>query len=355
MAEYDFSQADAAIFDTQHNAARVLREVLARLGFRRIELFDSIKSASGLTGAGTPDLILLDADGEEGEALRLIRTLRNDPGTPNPYACVIATTWQPTPALLMRVTNAGADDLMIKPVSPKQVQERIASLIENRKNFVVTADYTGPDRRKSPREGAQVPVLEAPNTLRLKATGKWTQAGIRQLMVEANHFVAAQKRLRTSIQVAFLVEFGMPGLLRRPAEKLAVDHIARISGFIDDLLRRLEENEDLAPVEAVGRSVRSLAEKLCAAASQGTVDPSDVTQLQTLSRALMQAADPDRPLESMAAEVSAAVNGYRTRLEQMAQAKAAAAAAAASAAATSPAPAPLTNAGSEPKLAGAAG
>lgn len=354
MAEYDFSQADAAIFDTQHNAARVLRDVLARLGFRRIEIFDSIKAAAGLTGAGTPDLILLDADGEEGEALRLIRQLRNDPGTPNPYACVIATTWQPTPALVMRVTNAGADDLMIKPVSPKQVQDRIVSLIENRKNFVVTADFTGPDRRKSPREGAQVPVLEAPNTLRLKATGRWTQAGIRHLMAEANHFVSAQKRLRTSIQVAFLAEFAIPGLQRRPAEKLAVDHVARIPGFVDDLLRRLDEEGDFAPVEAVGRSIRALAEKLVAAAEQGIVDPADAIQLQTLSRALMQAVDPDRPLEAMVSEVGVAVAGYRTRLEQMAQAKAAAAAAAA--AASPPAGAVPPPAGEpEAKLAGAAG
>ena len=40
----------------------------------------------------------------------------------------------------------------------------------------------------------------------------------------------------------------------------------------------------------------------------------------------MQAVDPDRPLEAMTREVSAAVTGYRSRLEQIAQAKAAAAA-----------------------------
>ncbi|SMH58648.1 Response regulator receiver domain-containing protein [Azospirillum lipoferum] len=332
MPDYDFSQVDAAIIDSQLNTARVFRDVLVRMSFRRIELFDSVKAAAGLLSAGTPDIILVDADGEDTEAFRFIRALRNEPNVPNPFACLIVTTWAPTPALLTRVTNSGGDDLLLKPVSPKQVQDRIATLIEGRKGFVVTADYTGPDRRKSPREGAQVPVLEAPNTLRLKATGQWSQAGVRMLLNEANGFVTAQKRIRASIQIAFLAEFAMPGLSRPVPDRLAVEHVGRIGGFLDDLLRRLTDEGDHAHVEAVARAVKSLAEDIHRQADKGAVSPDDAAELQTMVRALMQATDPERPLEAMTREVTAAVTGYRTRLEQMAQAKAAAAASAAQAA-----------------------
>ncbi|AWU95657.1 response regulator [Azospirillum ramasamyi] len=330
MPDYDFSQVDAAIIDSQLNTARVFRDVLIRLGFRRVELFDSVRAAAGLLNAAMPDLVLLDADGEDSEAFRFIRALRNEPGVPNPFACVIVTTWAPTPALLTRVTNVGGDDLLMKPVSPKQVRDRIVSLIEARKGFVVTADYTGPDRRKSPREGAQVPVLDAPNTLRLKAAGQWTQSGARMLLNEAIANVTIQKRLRASIQVAFLVEFALDGLARPVPDRMAIDHVGRIGGFLDDLLRRLGlvDDGDHAPVEAVARAVKTLADKVRAAAERGGPVPAeDREQLQALSRALMQAVDPDRPLEAMTREVSAAVTGYRSRLEQIAQAKAAAAAA----------------------------
>ncbi|AWK89953.1 response regulator [Azospirillum thermophilum] len=326
MAEYDFSQVDAAIIDTQHNPARVLREVLARLGFRRVEIFDSARTAAGLLGSGTPDLMLIDADSEEAETLRFIRAVRHELTTANPYACVIVTTWQPTSTLLMRVKNAGADDLLMKPVSPKQVQDRIASLIEARKGFVVTADYTGPDRRKAPREGTQIPVLEAPNTLRLKATGRFTQAAARSLLTEANRFVTEQKRLRIGIQIAFLIEFALIGLAQPVPERMAVEHLARVPGFIDELLRRLDQEEgDHAAVEAVGRSLRAMAEAVRGQAESGPVNARDLTELQLTTNTLLHAVDPSRPLEAMAAEVSTAVIGYRTRLEQMAQAKAAAA------------------------------
>ncbi len=328
MPDYDFSQVDAAIIDGQLNTGRVFRDVLIRMGFRRVELFDSVKNAAGLLQAGIPDLVLVDADGEDSETFRFIRALRNDPGVPNPFACVIVTTWAPTPALLTRVTNAGGDDLLMKPVSPKQVRDRIVSLIEARKGFVVTADYAGPDRRKSPREGAQVPVLDAPNTLRLKATGQWTQSGTRMLLNEAIAAVVTQKRLRASIQVAFLVEFALPGLARPVPDRMAVDHVGRIGGFLDDLLRRLGEDGDHAPVEAVARAIKTLADRIRNAADGSPVSAGDREQLSALSRALMQAVDPDRPLEAMTREVSAAVAGYRSRLEQIAQAKAAAAASA---------------------------
>ncbi len=324
MPDYDFSQVDAAIIDPQLNTARVFRDVLARLSFRRIELFDSVKAAIGLLSAGTPDLVLVDADGESDESFRFIRALRNEPGVPNPFTGLIVTTWAPTPALLARVANVGADDLLLKPVSPKQVRDRIIALVEARKGFVITADYTGPDRRKAPREGAQVPVLDAPNTLRMKASGQWSHAAVRPLMTEANAFVVEQKRIRASIQVAFLAEFAKPGLMRPVAERSALDHIGRIGGFIDDLLRRLPDDGSLAHVETVAKSVKRLADKLRAQAEQGAIDSDDVDQLQTLSRALMQGVDPDRSLGDMTREVTTAVTGYRNRLEQMAQAKAAA-------------------------------
>lgn len=328
MPDYDFSLVDAAIIDTQHNTQRVLREVLSRLGLKRVETYGSVRDAAGTVAEATPDLILLDADGEEAEALRLVRSLRNDPDTRNPYACIVATTWQPTPLLLMRVTNAGADDLLVKPVSPKQVQERLATLIETRKKFVVTADYTGPDRRKSPRDGAQVPLLDAPNTLRLKATNRWAHINARQLMAEANSFVNEQKLLRTSVQVSFLIEFAVPGLSARPPERIALDHVARVPGFLDDLMRRLDDGGEPSPAAATAKSLKLLVERLRAQAESGAVAAEELERVRSLARDLMQGLDRNRPLESMTEEVATAVAGYRARLEQMAQAKAEAARAA---------------------------
>jgi len=331
MPDYDFSLVDAAIVDNQSNGLRLMRDVLGRLGIKKVETYSSFKDAAAKLAGATPDLVLIDADGEEAEveAFKLVRSIRNDANTPNPFAGLIVTTWQPTPVLLMRVTNSGADDLLVKPVSPKQVLERIGTLIKDRRGFVVTADYTGPDRRKSPREGAQIPLLDVPNTLKLKATGKWSTTNIRQLMTQAVRQVSEQKVLRSAVQAAFLVEFARVGLLNDPPDRMAIDHIARVPAVVDELVRRLPDDRDTTAAKTAGRALRQLVELVRAKADAGTADGGGVERAVSLSHELMQASDPKRPLESMVREVEAAVAGYRSRLEQLALAKAAEAARAA--------------------------
>lgn len=319
MAEYDFSMVGAAIIDAQPHSLRVLREVMIRLGVKRIEGYGAVKDAAVMLSSDTPDLILIDADGDEAETLRFVRTLRNEPGVPNPFAIVIVTTWQPTPALLVRVTNTGADDLMVKPVSPKHVQERLTALIEGRKKFVVTADYTGPDRRKAPREGAQIPLLDVPNTLRLRATGRWDQASLRQAMAEACHQVNGQKLLRGSVQVAFLVELARPGLVA--AEKAALDHVARAAVLIDDIHRRLPES-GATNIKAQCVALKKMVDAIRTEAATGGVAAETAEHIVERVYDLMRALDPGRPLDAMQAEVRGAVAGYRSRLEQMVAAKA---------------------------------
>lgn len=328
MAEYDFSLVEAAIIDTQHHTLRLMRDVLSRLGIKKVDVYANFKeAASGLAG-GAPDLLLVDADGEEAatEAFKLVRTIRNDPGTANPFTCLVVTTWQPTPVLVMRVTNSGADDLLVKPVSPKQVQDRIATLIKDRRGFVVTSDYTGPDRRKSPRGGNQIPLLQVPNTLRLKATGRWTTTNVRQLMAESIRQVSEQKVLRSSVQAAFLVEFAREGLLKAPPDRMAVEHLARVPSVVDDLARRLPLDADAAAARTTCRALRDVSETLRTQAEAGAVDAAEVARAVALSHELMQAVDSVRTPDCMAREVKAAVAGYRSRLEQLAQAKAAEAA-----------------------------
>lgn len=330
MPEYDLSQVEAAIIDTQSNTLRLLRDVLSRLGVKKIELYDSIPAAQLLLSAGQPDIVLVDCDGpHEADAFKFVRAFRNEPTTPNPYAALIVTTWQATQAQLLRMSNSGADDMLVKPVSPKQVMERLVALMEQRRKFVVTADYFGPDRRKSPREGTQVPLIDPPNTLRLKATGEWGTAAVRDRRAEVDRQVAEQKRLRTSIQIGFLVEFAIPGLARTPPDRMALDHLIRLPGVVEDLHHRLPEASPPGKAETICRALRVVIERIRTQTEGDGVEKPDLARLQAMAYELMQVVDPVRPVEAIRREVQSAVAAYRLRLEQMAQAKAEAAAVAA--------------------------
>lgn len=323
MNSYDFSNVEVAVIDCQTSTLRLLRDVLARLGLKKVSLYDSVSHAATLLSAGSPDVLLVDCDGpHEADAFRFIRSFRNEPETPNPYAAIIVTTWQATPAQLTKAANSGADDLISKPLSPKQLQERFNLLVEARKKFVVTADYIGPDRRKSPREGAQIPLIDAPNTLRMKALGRWPAGNVKDLFDLAGKQVNHQKRLRGAIQIAFLLEYAAPDLTESPPSKIAIEHLARAPGIVDDIMRRMNGAPNFGETENLCRAIKTAAEKLCVAAHKGAAAAADaIGELQLLVDNLMRAVDPNRTLADMKQEVAVAVAGYRSRLAQLSQAK----------------------------------
>lgn len=317
MPDYDLSLIDVALIDRQPNTLRLLRDVLFRLGLKRTVGFPGIGEATKALPATAFDLLLVDAEEADTEPFKFIRALRNDGITANPFLGLIVTTWQATNPLLLRVGNSGADGLLIKPVSPKQMLERIASLIESRRPFIVTSDYTGPDRRKSPREGAQVPLLDVPNTLRLKATRTGQPAQPRALIDRAAIAVNEQKLIRTSVQIAFLIEFALPGLSREPPEPSAIDHVGRVPEALDALRRRLSPGSPRFSFEPVAEALTGLVARI-KAQPQAPLDRNALQQLRSLAYGAMKAAAPDRSPEVMATEVHETVARYRARLTQIA-------------------------------------
>lgn len=331
MPENDFSNVEAVVVDSQMHSLRLVREMLARLSIKKVEVFDSVDNALAFMATSAPDLLLVDCDGPlEADAFRMVRAIRNELTVQNPYATIIITTWQPTQAHVIRTTNCGADDMLVKPFSPRQILDRINNAADGRRRFVVTSDFVGPDRRKQPREGTQVPLIDIPNTLRLKMIGNYAQSNSRQLIADANALINDQKRIRASIQIGFLVEFAFRGLKRTPPDKIALDHIARIPAIVDDLAKRLRD-EERHFAEKEGRIIKMLAEKI--KAETETPCPTETDKLRDVTIQLIQGIDPDRSRDAIEREIRTAVAAYSSRLEAMAQAKAAAAASAAAAAA----------------------
>jgi DNA-binding response OmpR family regulator len=326
MTEYEFTNVEAVVVDSQLHAVRLLREMLVRLGIKKTEVFDNADTALTHLGAVNADLVLVDCDGPlEADAFRFVRSLRNDMTAQNPYAGIIVTCWQPTQAHVVKMTNAGADALLMKPFSPRQLLDRMGALIEARKKFVVTSDFVGPDRRKHPREGAQVPLFDVPNTLRFKALNRPEQGMAKQLIADANTVINGQKCLRGGIQVGFLVEYAaVSGLAARSRpDRWALDHVGRVPSVLDDLEKRLKADQRM-PALSHCATVRRHALAIRDAAALGPVSAEEVAALQGAVHDLMRVIDPARPIEAIVHEVKTAVAAYAVRLEAMSQAKIAA-------------------------------
>jgi DNA-binding response OmpR family regulator len=65
---------------------------------------------------------------------------------------IVALTKRPALEVVRAALAAGSDDMVVKPVTARALRERVVNQIENRKEFIATDDYVGPDRRADDRE-----------------------------------------------------------------------------------------------------------------------------------------------------------------------------------------------------------
>jgi DNA-binding response OmpR family regulator len=325
MPDYDLSQIDCILFEPETNVRHLLRDALGRLRIQRTEVFGHIEDVRKAFQTGNPDLLIADATSPETETFRLVQAVRHSVIGGNPFIGIIVTAFHPTKMLLAKVTNCGADALLVKPVAFRQIQERINALIDQPRNFVVTADFVGPDRRKSPRESSQLPLLEVPNTLRMKATGTFARANSHDLIECRIGEINEQKLLRQAFQAAFLIEFAIPGLVTDMSDRMALDHLQRVGPVLEDLIHRLPANAagSRATIHEQARDLSDTVEIARSQALSGKA-PSGIDRLKDAALAIMQVLSPDRDASSLRREVESAASAYRARLTAMAEAKTAA-------------------------------
>src|SRR3546814_3917356 len=65
-----------------------------------------------------------------GDACEVLHAVRHNKLGKNPFVPVILTSWRPQPDLVRRVVDSGADDFLVKPLSPGKLLQRVEARSE---------------------------------------------------------------------------------------------------------------------------------------------------------------------------------------------------------------------------------
>lgn len=309
------SRANIEIYlgDPNNYVLQPLRNALVNEGFKNSHDFISYESLLEAIERFPPDLIVVDTEMPGGDACELVSDMRHNKLGTNPFVPVILTTWQPTQEIVGRVANSGADDLLIKPISPGKLMERMATLVRRRKPFSVTSDYVGPDRRDDAgREETPIPLIEVPNTLSTKAKGDVLDYDTLQEEIdEALYQVNDQKLSRHAYQVAFLIGLILPVYenKRRPDAK-TLEHIQRLTYVARDISRRLGGTR-FDHVSELCETLIGVADSI--EQTYRRPNPRDLKLIKSLSDAILAGFHPNREVAAMAVEISKSINKFRLK------------------------------------------
>ena len=146
LPAYNVEHLQVLIVDGHKQMRTMIRDVLRSLGIRNVQEADSIKQGYSLACDTKPDIIFVDWT-PEFDGIGLLNKIRTDPDSPDPFVSVIVMTGFTEAHYVHSARDAGMNSYLTKPVSAQTIYKHIVALIDNKKSFIKSDDFVGPDRR----------------------------------------------------------------------------------------------------------------------------------------------------------------------------------------------------------------
>lgn len=154
-------KVNVLIADDNPHMRAVLSEVLKSVGVRRPREASDGEAAWSLLKRDKPDLAFVDLLMRPCDGLELIRRIRTAPDSPDIYLPIIVVSAHTTEQHVAAARDAGAHEVVAKPITARAVLERLDLVIRRPRPFVRSGDFFGPDRRRRNDPGYDGPRRRA--------------------------------------------------------------------------------------------------------------------------------------------------------------------------------------------------
>jgi two-component system, chemotaxis family, chemotaxis protein CheY len=152
LPDFDLSRLSFLIVDDNHHMISILREVLRAFGATQIHGVRDAADAFELSRTTPIDIAIVDYLMEPLDGLDFIRLIRSASDSPAPELPIILLTAHTEWQRVEGARDAGATDVVQKPVSAALLYQRIQTLLKSNRRFINSNHYIGPCRRRTKRE-----------------------------------------------------------------------------------------------------------------------------------------------------------------------------------------------------------
>jgi CheY-like chemotaxis protein len=136
------------LVDDNHHMRVLLCEILRAVGINNVvEANDGAEGLQRMRGHNF-DIIMTDLAMSPLDGIDFVRLIRNSPDSPNKMIPVIMITGHMTARRIAEARDAGVNEFVAKPITARNVLDRLRLVIDAPRPFVRTNDFFGPDRRR---------------------------------------------------------------------------------------------------------------------------------------------------------------------------------------------------------------
>lgn len=143
-----FEHLKALVVEDNQHMRTLLRSLLNALGITQVLEANDGEEAFSLLRDKQPDLILSDLSMTPMDGIAFVREVRTSSTSPNPYIPIIMVTGHTERHRVEAARDAGATEVLAKPITAGNLFQRIGEIVDRPRAFVKCPSYFGPDRRR---------------------------------------------------------------------------------------------------------------------------------------------------------------------------------------------------------------
>lgn len=147
-AAVDLGTLHFLVVDDSRFYRSVIKNALAAVRLTRVMEAVDAEDALQALRASSIDFVLVDYEMPEVNGVEFVRKVRwSEEAGIDPRIPVIMISQFAQHAVVLEARKAGVHEFISKPVAPQVLYDRIRATVLQPREFVVTKDYRGPDRR----------------------------------------------------------------------------------------------------------------------------------------------------------------------------------------------------------------
>lgn len=136
------------VVDDNRQMRLLVRELLRALDMRHCSEAANADEALTLLRSWHADLVITDLAMGKEDGISFARRIRTAPASPNCTVPIIMMTGHAEMSRVAAAIDAGVNTFLAKPISVKSLADHVSAALNDRRPFVRTATYFGPDRRR---------------------------------------------------------------------------------------------------------------------------------------------------------------------------------------------------------------
>lgn len=151
MSGYDFETLKVLVVDDSRPMRSLIKSFLYGFGIKNVTESNDANEGFSVFKESEPDLVITDWRMPPTDRIELVKNIRLDPESPNPYLPIIMLTGFTELNRVKQARDAGVTAFLAKPVSATALYKRLCTVTDDQRAFVRVGKFFGPDRRAKRR------------------------------------------------------------------------------------------------------------------------------------------------------------------------------------------------------------